>query len=97
VTTELENLFLPQNKNTGVTVDENSKITPISKKEILDVHADKWDTMSLSELYQQKSIMEERLFAVLSFCDNPDVLNQIKMGMNRLAAIIESKEEITLI
>lgn len=97
MSTEYDNLFQQPTESTAVNVDEKSKITPTSKTEIKDIQADQWHTMNLSQLYDQKTIMEERLFAAANYNNNPEVLRQINQGLQRLLSIIDAKQEITLI
>ncbi len=72
--------------------DVNGNITP-SGKAVDDVCADDWGDMSVTQLFDQKIILNNRLSIVASH-GTPAMMKQIKIGMLQLEAIINSKEEI---
>lgn len=76
------------NENKPIPVDGN--VTPITKKEIKNVTAHQWSGMSISQLYEQLSIMSDRLFAAHEM-KNPVIIKQIQQGIDNLQRIINSK------
>lgn len=62
------------------------------------VSADEWQQMSVNELYEQKIILQNRIFAT-SQMKNRNITVQLQRGMIQLEAIIKikSKGETTII
>ncbi len=54
------------------------------------IAADKWTTMTISELYAQKLILNDRLSAAAQVSNLP-MYNQIQRGMIELDRIIQQK------
>lgn len=54
------------------------------------VSADKWQEMTVNELYEQKMILQNRIFAS-SEMKNRSVMTQLQRGMVQLEAIIQQK------
>ncbi len=73
-------------------VDVNGNITP-SGQTIEVVSADEWGDMSISNLLDQKIILNNRL-AMIAAHGSPAMLRQINIGMMQLDAILASKEKI---
>ena len=72
--------------------DVNGDTTP-SGKHVELVSADLWPNMTVNELMDQRIVLANRL-AIASQYANPAMLRQLQMGLNRLDAILKSKENI---
>ncbi len=73
-------------------VDVNGNITP-SGKSVEDISADDWADMTVTELFDQKIILNNRL-SIVAAHGTPAMMKQIKIGMMQLESIINSKEDI---
>lgn len=71
-------------------IDVSSNKTPITKKDVQQVRADKWHEMSVSELYDQKGILDGRLVAAAQL-GNFNLLRQVQMGIDAINEIIAQK------
>lgn len=75
----------------GQPIDvETGSITPITYKPIDIVDASKWHEMTISELYDQKAILGQRL-VMANQIGNYSILQQIQSGMALIDEVIESK------
>lgn len=54
------------------------------------VRADKWSEMTVSELYEQKGILDGRLVAAAQL-GNANLLRQVQMGINAINELITQK------
>jgi hypothetical protein len=63
-----------------------------SGEEVEVVTAEEWANMSITELYDQKMILNSRLTAVMQF-GNPTMLKQIQLGIRQLDTVISYKEQ----
>jgi len=57
-----------------------------------EIEADKWGTMSLSDLYEQLSIMRGRALTASSMNSN-QMLRQINVGIKQLEAVIADRSK----
>ena len=55
-----------------------------------EVQADKWDEMTVSDLYEQLSILQSRALTAASMHNVP-MLQQIQRGIDRIEALIADK------
>jgi hypothetical protein len=55
------------------------------------VSADEWANMSITQLFEQQLILQNRLTAVMQY-GNPAMIKQITIGVKQLEAIINQKE-----
>ena len=62
-----------------------------SGKEVELVSAEEWKDMSITQLFDQLMILNNRLTAVMQF-GNPAMIKQIQMGIKQLDTIIKYKE-----
>jgi len=56
------------------------------------VSADEWVDMSINDLFEQKTILNNRLNTVAQF-GNPQMLKQMQFGIQQLDGIIRYKEQ----
>jgi hypothetical protein len=63
-----------------------------SGQEVELVSADEWANMSVTQLWDQKMILNNRLTAVMQY-GNPLMIKQINAGIAQLDAIIRHKEQ----
>ena len=68
----------------------NGDVTPITHQPIQKVDADKWSEMTLSELHEQKTVLDSRLLQAIQ-CDHPEMVTQIHRGIEILIQLIGSK------
>jgi len=73
-------------------VDVNGNISP-SGKEVELVSADDWADMSVSDLFDQKIILNNRL-SIVAVHGSPAMIKQIQIGMMQLDHMIASKEKV---
>jgi hypothetical protein len=71
-------------------VDVAGNKTPITKKDVQQVRADRWHEMSVSELYDQKGILDGRLVAAAQL-GNFNLLRQVQMGIDAINEVIAQK------
>lgn len=67
----------------------DGKKTPISNKDIVEVDSAKWPEMTLSELYEQKLVLESRLYACYQY--KPTMAPLIQKGLNEIQTLIDKK------
>lgn len=70
----------------------NPKLTPITKRAISEVHADRWNTMTIMELYDQKVILDNRMYIACQI-GNSALIQQLQMGIGHLTNIINQKSD----
>ncbi len=71
--------------------DVNGTHTP-SGREVELVSADKWMDMSVTELFDQRITLNNRLNAVMTF-GNPAMIKQLQLGVMQIDNIIKHKEQ----
>jgi hypothetical protein len=71
-------------------IDVAGDKTPISKTPVQQVHADRWHSMSVQELFEQKSILDGRLVAAAQV-GSIVLMRQIQMGIDQIQQIITQK------
>ena len=62
-----------------------------SGQEVELVSADEWKDMNITQLFDQKMVLNNRLTAVMQY-GNPAMIKQITIGIKQLDAIIAYKE-----
>lgn len=80
------------------SVPVNGDITPITRQPITQVNAAKWSEMSLTDLHEQKNVLETRLHQALQ-CDHPEMALQIRRGLETITQLIcvKAKDNVGLI
>jgi len=73
-------------------VDVNGNMTP-SGKEVELVSADEWMDMTVSQLFDQRIVLNNRLAIILE-CGNPAMIKQIQIGIKQLDAVLQHKQTI---
>ncbi len=63
-----------------------------SGAEVEIVSADEWADMSVTQLFDQRIVLANRLALCAQF-GNPGMLKQISMGLHQIDAIIKYKEQ----
>lgn len=63
-----------------------------SGQEVELVSAEEWKDMTVTQLFDQKMILNNRLTAVMQF-GNPLMIKQITLGIKQLDALIAHKEK----
>jgi hypothetical protein len=61
-------------------------------REVELVSAEEWANMSITDLFDQQLILNNRLTAVMQL-GNPAMIKQIRVGIQQLNAIISYKEQ----
>jgi len=70
--------------------DVNGDLTP-SGNEVELVSADEWANMNVSQLFDQRIVLNNRL-AIVSQYGNPGMIKQIQMGIQQLDVVLQYKE-----
>lgn len=83
--------FLPDSNSTAVSVDTESKLTPISKEEIKQVNSDNWSDMTTSQLFDQLEILEQRKMYCKQY--NIIIVDQIERGIQQLRQLITTRTD----
>lgn len=79
------------------SISVTDDITPITRQKVESVDSNAWSNMSVSELYDQRIILSNRLVQA-SASGNYSIVQQIQRGLNQIDAILASHEnEIHLI
>lgn len=79
-----------QEKSKPTDIASESQLTPISKQEIPSVDANSWANMTVSELYDQVFILEQRILYCQQYGKH-EAAKQIRQGIDQLRALINSK------
>lgn len=77
-------------KEEAISVEGN--VTPITKKPIYSINANQWHKMSVTELYDQLSVLHNRL-VIANQLGNYALLQQLQVGVAQLQSVIENKSE----
>jgi len=82
----------------GKPVDVNGDITPITRQPIPQVDAADWNNMSVAQLQEQLSVLEQRLLYAQQF-GNSSLVIPLEQGINQLQAllILKTPDELKLI
>ena len=75
-----------------ISVGHEAEVTPITRKKIHTVDADTWPELTLTELYDQLSILEQRRIQLYEIGQGP-MAQQIEAGIKRLNLIIKAKDD----
>lgn len=73
-------------------IDVNGPVTPITKQPVEQIDAEDWDNLNVSQLWDQRAVLVERMNYVAANC-GPHVSVQLQRGIARLDALIESKHK----
>ena len=76
----------------SVSVDADATLTPITRKEIRPVDATQWAEMSLTELYEQKAILESRRLQLYEI-EQPAMAQQVEKGIALIDLVIKKKND----
>ena len=77
-------------KLTGA-VPVDGDVTPTLRQEIKQVNANDWHKMSISELWEQRTTLNNRLVYAQQYA-HPSIVQQLQNGLNTIDAILRSKE-----
>ena len=66
-------------------------VTPISKEEIIPVDSSEWGNLTINQLFDQLTIMNERVYNVGAM-GKPEMVNQLNRGIAAIYALIEEKQ-----
>ena len=69
-------------------VSVNGDITPITRKKITQINSEKWAEMSVSDLIDQRSTIEERIYAA-NRAGHADLSLQLRRGLTALDSLIQ--------
>jgi len=81
---------LNKKEEKNAPIDVNGSITPITKQEVPLVLPDQWSSMSISELYQQLNILQDRLTAAYEL-KQFRLIPQIQQGIDKINIFIKNK------
>lgn len=70
------------------------ELTPITKQPINQVHSDRWQEMTVSELWEERITLNNRLTYALQI-GHADMIKQLNMGIKFLDQLIQSKTTTT--
>ena len=73
-----------------IDVSTNANVTPITHKPIEQITPEEWGEISFSDLYNQLSILQNRLMVARSM-DKPEMATQIQYGISQLEAVIQQR------
>ncbi len=93
-----EPLFQKTSGGKPISVTPESDLTPITQKEIPQVDAESWESLTVPELYDQLAILENRIMSCKQYGQG-EAATQIGNGVLRIRAIILKKDgkEVKLI
>lgn len=74
-------------KNIEGAVPVDGDITPITRRKIDQIDASKWPEMSIFELTEQRTMLQNRIYAASSG-GNQSIISQLYAGLNQLDALI---------
>lgn len=72
------------------SVNINDNITPITHQPIPEIQGHLWTEMNISQLYEQKSILLNRL-NYLKMAHQGPIINQMQTAINKVQKIIDDK------
>lgn len=78
--------------NNNTPIDVNSDTTPITKQPVEQILSDQWNTMNVSELYDQLRILQNRYYAALDMRKG-NISLQLERGIDHLRSLIAIKQE----
>lgn len=79
--------------NKSTARDVNGKVTPISETPIPQVDTPSWNDMTTDELFEQRSILQERIYAVNTYSPNMSVVAQLQNGINHIDYILATQHK----
>lgn len=80
----------PIDKYTGaVSVEAN--ITPTTREPVPEVKPTEWKEMSTSQLWEEKTVLQQRIAAAVS-CGHPELVVQIQRGIAVIDQILGEKQ-----
>ena len=75
-------------------ISVNDDITPITKKPITQVDSNEWSKLSVTELWEQRTVINNRLDYALQL-GHTDMIKQIQTGLHLLDQIIDARSAST--
>jgi uncharacterized small protein (DUF1192 family) len=86
--------MIEDNNNTSQPIDvsADSELTPITQQPIDKVNANEWSSLSLTEMHEQLTTLQNRYYACLEL-EKYEVSQAIQQGINRLRAEITKKSD----
>jgi len=73
-----------------IDISETSTITPITQQPIASIDANSWQNISLTELHEQLSALQNRYYSALEM-ERYEIANSIQAGIAQLRIAIEHK------
>ncbi len=78
--------------DTGKPIQVDGEITPVTKRPIQQIKADEWGKMTVNDLYEQRSVLQNRVY-VAAQIGNSALMQQLQIGVAHLDALIEQKSQ----
>lgn len=75
--------------NRPISMDD--VVTPITKQPIDQIDATRWHSMDISELWEQKSALQTRMYSLTAGSSHPTIISHIQNGLAEIEAIIIQK------
>lgn len=82
-----------QRKKIEGPVNIEGNVTPITRREIPQVDAQRWNEMNVNELYDQRSVLYSRM-VIASQMGSAPLLQQLQQGVSQIDAFIERKTQV---
>ena len=80
------------NNTQPIDISENSEITPITQQPINKVNADEWGKLSLTEMHDQLTTLQNRYYTALEL-ERYEIAQAMQIGINKLRAAITIKAD----
>ena len=75
-----------------ISTGHDAEVTPITRKKIHNVDARNWSEMTLTELYDQLSVLESRRIQLYEIGQSP-MAQQLEKGIAALQQVIKAKSD----
>lgn len=82
------------NKNNPGPVSVDDDITPITHKPIQRNDASQWQSMTVSELWEQRIALDNKLNYALQI-GHAEMIRQLQRGLTALDQLIESRAQVS--
>jgi len=82
---------MTKEKRTG-PISVTDDITPITHQPVENVNANQWSNISLSDLWDERIVLENRLNYALQI-GHTEMIQQLQSGIIRLDAVIQHRTE----
>jgi len=74
------------------SVSINADVTPVTRQKIDQVSPEKWGTMTIEQLWDQRIILANRAVKALQ-SGNSNIAQQIQLGVNSLDELLRTRAE----